>query len=70
MERDDYVRCCRAMEEGEEVLLENVEEGSAGRLLFCSPDGFEVVVDGHREHWPSERCEEIGATSESPHENL
>lgn len=70
MEQFEFVRCCQATEEGDEITLENSESGITGRLLFCSLDTFEVVVNGHRESWPAETCEEIGATSESPHANL
>lgn len=70
MEKNEFARCCQAMEEGEEITLENEETKATGRLLFCTLDSFEVVVNGHRESWPSETCEEVGATSESPHSNL
>lgn len=70
MERSEFARCCNALEEGDEITLENSQSGEAGRLLFCRSDQFEVVVNGHRESWPAETCQEIGESSESPHQNL
>lgn len=70
MEPFEFERCCQALEEGDEITLENLESGDTGRLLYCSFDRFEVMVNGHRESWPVGTCEEIGTTSESPHHNL
>lgn len=70
MQYPEFIRCCQAVEEGDEVTLGNVESGSTGRLLFCSIDRFEVMVNGRRESWPVESSEEIEIISESPHANL
>jgi hypothetical protein len=70
MELSEFASCCQALEEGDEITLENSLSGETGRLLFCRLDLCEVVVNGHRESWPAETCQEIGETSESPHENI
>jgi hypothetical protein len=70
MEPNEYVKCCQAIEEGDEILLEEVGSHRTGRLLYCSGDQFQVESEGKREVWAPERTEEIGSSSESPHGNI
>ncbi len=70
MEQKEYIECCQSIEEGDEVYLEETGTHKTGRLLYCSGDQFQVETEGKRETWAPERCEEIGSSSESPHENI
>lgn len=70
MEPKDFEKCCQAIEEGELIFVENVTSHQSGRLLYCNTEEFQVEVNGKREIWPATACEELGTSSESPHENL
>ena len=70
MEREEFEKCCQAIEEGVEIFLENSDSRRSGKVLFCTRDQFRVQVEGERESWSAGSCREIGSSSESPHSNL
>ncbi|MBE0598609.1 MAG: hypothetical protein IH614_15205 [Desulfuromonadales bacterium] len=70
MERPDFEKCCQALEEGEEIVVQNLGQQQSAKVLFCRGDLFEVRVEGKRQSWQPEMCEEVAGSSESPHRNL
>ncbi len=70
MVREELEKCCLAVEEGTEILVENTIRRQNGRVIYCSGEVLGVEVQGHRETWPAEVCEEVQSSSESPHRNI
>lgn len=66
MERNDFEKCCTAIEDGVEIVLENMANHEIGRVLFCTRDQFRVEVEGETQTWRPESCEELSACSEGP----
>ena len=66
--RDEFTRCCQAIEEGEEIYLEETGTHQRGKILFCSDDEFGVLVEDEMAIWPPGACEEVGSSSEAPGE--
>jgi hypothetical protein len=70
MRREEFQKCCQAVEEGDEIILENTASHERGKILYCTGDEFQVKVEDKREAWVPENCEESISSSESPHKNL
>ena len=70
MEREEFQKCCLAVEEGEEIYVESTARYQRGKVLFCRGGEFKVQVTGRRETWSPEESLEVGSSSESPHKNL
>ena len=70
MRREEFQKCCQAVEEGEEIFLENTASHERGKILYCTGDEFQVNVEDKRATWAPESCEESFSSSESPHKNL
>lgn len=68
MRREEFTRCCQAIEEGEEIYIEETDTHQRGRILFCSDDEFGVLVEDEMAIWPPGACEEVGSSSEAPGE--
>lgn len=66
MKREEFNKCCQAAEEGNEIYLEKLGSHESGRLLYCTPDQFQVKVGDKRETWSPALCEEAGSSSEPP----
>lgn len=66
MERKEFEKCCQALEEGEEIYLENMTTHETAKALYCSGDEFQVKVDDKRKTWSPQSCEELSSSSESP----
>lgn len=69
MRREEYQKCCQAIEEGEEIFVENILSHEQGKILYCSGDEFQVKVKDKRSTWTPAICEETFSSSESPHKN-
>lgn len=70
MERAEFKKVCQAIEEGEEIYLEQTATHQRARVLYCTGDEFQVRVTGKRDLWAPGGCEEVASSSESPHRNL
>lgn len=70
MRREEFRKCCQAVEEGEEIILENIVSHERGTILYCTGEEFQVKIEDKRAVWAPESCEEAFSSSESPHENL
>jgi hypothetical protein len=57
MEKNDFLKCCRAVENGTEVDLTNVVDHKTGRVLYCTTNRFHVDVDGEKDSWLPQVCE-------------
>jgi hypothetical protein len=61
LERSEFDKCCKALDDGREIHLENVVTRSRGKLLFCTADRFHVEVDGSRDSWLPQICDNASA---------
>ncbi len=66
MERCEFEKCCQAVEEGVQINLENTSSHIFGKVIFCRNDEFEVEVNGERQRWLADNCEELSSSSEGP----
>jgi hypothetical protein len=62
MERREFEKCCKALEEGREIHLENVVTRNRGKLLFCTSDRFHVEVEDGRASWLPQICEKVAGS--------
>lgn len=61
MERSEFEKCCKALDDVRELHLENVVTRSRGKLLFCTGDRFHVEVAGGRDSWLPQICERVSS---------
>jgi hypothetical protein len=64
MNKSDFEKCCRNVEHGAEVFVENAIDHKTGRVLYCITDRFYVDLDGKRDAWLPQICE---TSSTIPH---
>lgn len=57
MRKTEFDKCCRNIEKGAEVYLQNVVNHETGRVLFCTSDKFHVDMNGKRDSWRPQLCE-------------
>jgi hypothetical protein len=57
MRKTDFEKCCRNVENGHEVYLENVVNHEKGRIVYCTTDRFHVDMNGRRDSWLPQVCE-------------
>jgi hypothetical protein len=60
MQKTDFIKCCRSVEKGAEIYLENVTDHQTGKVLFCTTDRFHVDIDGSRDSWLPQTCVKSG----------
>jgi hypothetical protein len=59
MKANEFDQLCQAIESGEEKFVENVGSHEKGKVLFCSGNRLEVEVNGKRETWALDSCQNV-----------